>query len=40
MNTTNRFVKKLELEFILLDLIIFPSLSFCILMLVFFVSGK
>jgi len=35
MNTTNRFVKKLELEFILLDLSIFPSLSFCILMLVF-----
>jgi hypothetical protein len=40
MNTTNRFVKKLELEFILLDLSIFPSISFCILILVFFVLEK
>jgi hypothetical protein len=40
MNTTNRFVKKLELEFIILDLTRFPSISVCILILVFFVSEK
>ena len=40
MNTTNRFVKKLEFGFIVLDRFIFPSIFVCILVLVFYVSEK
>jgi hypothetical protein len=40
MNTTNRFVKKLELELIILDLSNFPSISVGILVVVFYVAEK
>jgi len=40
MNITNRFVKKLEFGFIVLDRSIFQSISVCILVLVFYVSEK
>jgi len=40
MNTTNCFVKKLEMEYIILDLARFARVSVCILILSFCAAEK